>query len=122
MAKLKQKQTKKIKINGVKFTISRLTPAMFLDKDYLLPISSAAELADKKDMSDKELEKTIKDFQDIVKDTILKSTDRVKIWFKEYDITDVIDDIMENVALFTRLYNEILYFSLGQKKKITLNL
>lgn len=116
-------EEKVYKINGVKFGIIKLSPSMFLDKDYLFPLSTIVEKEeDKKDTrSDRENLNAVEEFKDKMKDAILKGVTFVKsgIFSKKQDISTVIDKIMDNPELYSYLFTLIANHSLGVKKNFS---
>lgn len=109
---------KKIRLAGVTFVIQKLTPALFLDRDYLFPISPYVEEIKKTGKPPKgiELEKKLEEQKKNIKNIIIKSVVSVHCWFKKKKIEDLIDGIMEREFLYSALLTAITEHTLGQKK------
>ncbi len=114
-------QYKVFKVNGVRFAIRKLSPSLFLDKDYLAPLAGAVEKDTsngKSKMSDAELTKISDDFKHKMKDAILSSVVYVKssIFSKKESVDTVIDKIMEMPELYSYLFSLIVNHTMGVKK------
>lgn len=112
---------KTVKINGVRFRIRKLSPANFLDKDYLLPMTHLAEKTSKEDRkpSEREMLKSVEEFKEKMLDTIEKAViwAKLTIFSKRVDLKAFFDTIKENPELYSQLFTEIVNHSLGVKKK-----
>lgn len=110
---------KKIKLGGVGFVIKKLTPSLFMDREYLFPLSPYIEALKQTGRPPKEFElkKKLEEQKQRIKDVFLKSVVEVKYFLKSKKIQDVIDDIMEREFLYSALLTAIIEHSLGLKKK-----
>ena len=113
-------ETKVFKVNGVRFAIRKLSPSLFMDKDYLFPMTSCVEKLEKsgKAPSKRETNKAIEKFKPKMRDVIVKSVAYVKsnLLGKKQSINELIDSIMEVPELYSYLFTLIVNHSLGVKK------
>jgi len=109
---------KKVRLAGVTFVIRKLTPDLFLDKNYLFPMSPYIEdiKKDGKPKKEADLKKALEEQKERIKEVILKSVVEVRYWFKTKKIEDLIDGIMEREFLYSALLTAITQYSLGLKK------
>lgn len=111
----KLEQHKIVRANGVSYVIRKLTPALFLDRDYMLPISHIMEIKDPK-KKEREIAETLDTMKDKVRDIILKGTVQVRAWLTRKRPDQVIDSIMGNPTLYTFLMAAIINHTLSEKK------
>jgi hypothetical protein len=109
-------EKKTIKLKGVRFVIRKLTPFLFLDKEYMLPISNIMEINNKVN-TDKDSAETLAKSKDRIKDILLKGIVCIKILFIKNPIEKHIDKIMEQPILYTYLVTQIINHTLSFKKK-----
>jgi hypothetical protein len=103
---------KTIKLGGVKFTIRKLTPALFLDEDSY-PLNNIIEkMKNNADIGDAEVNL----YKDTIKKIILKAVVNIGFWFDSKKIDLIIDDIMEAPELYNALFVNIMNHSFGVKK------
>lgn len=109
---------KKIRLSGVTFVIRKLTPDLFLDKEYLFPISPYVESIKQtgKPQKANELEKQLAEQKQRIKEIIIQSVVSVHYWFQKKKIEDLIDGIMEREFLYSALLTAITQHTLGVKK------
>lgn len=109
---------KKVRLAGVTFVIQKLTPALFLNKEYLFPMSPYIEEIKETGKVPKgiDLEKKLAEQKDRIKELILQSVVSVSSWFRKKNIKDLIDGIMERPFLYNALLTVITQHTLGQKK------
>lgn len=114
-------KTKAVILGGARFTLRKLNPALFLDKDYMFPISNVTEAILKKEKGrESEIDqKEIDGYKDKVRDIILKGVVKVRRWLKVKKIEELIDDIMTKPELYNALFVEIVGYTLGIKKKMS---
>ena len=101
---------KKVKIGGVTFVIQKLSPSLFMDKEYMFPIS------DIKVESGSDGDVDLDAHKDKISDIISKGTVRVKYWFERKDIGDVLEDIMKRSDVYLALFTAIVNHTMGVKK------
>jgi len=108
------------KVNGVRFAIRKLSPRLFMDKDYLMPLTAVveAQATEPKKVAEKETLRSVEAFKDKMKDAILKAVVYVKPSFfgKKQDIKDIIDYVMSSPDLYAYLFTLVVQHTLGQKK------
>jgi len=109
-------QHKKIRANRVSYTIRKLTPALFLDKEYMLPISNIIET---KNSQEKEVKiaETLPEMKDKMRDIIIKGTVEIRYFLKKIPIEKMIDKIMEQPEVYTFIVAAIINHTLNIKKK-----
>lgn len=94
---------------------------LFMDTDYLFPMTSVIEKTEAKErkMTDAEMLKGLEEFKLKMKDTIKRGVVYVKsgIFAKKQLIETILDKIVENHELISILFTEIVNYSLGVKKK-----
>ena len=105
----------KIKVGGITYVIRRLSPTMFLDKDYVLPITSVLEKGDIEKTGEIE-PKAMFDYIERVKDIILLGVVSVNYFLKKQPINSVIDSIMLDAEVYNKLFIAIVNHTLGKKK------
>lgn len=113
-AKLEQHRV--VKVKGVGFVIRKLAPSLFMDKDYMLPISHVMEIKDKKDQ-EKAIENDLETFRSKMRDVILRGCVGVKTLFSVKPIEKNIDTIMEQPEIYGALFTAIVNHTLSVKKK-----
>ena len=107
------------KVNGVRFSIRKLSPSLFLDKEYSFPMTSVIEIENIiSEETGKQKNDSIEEYKHKMKDAILISVVYVKSGFfsKKQKIDDYIDKIMEEPELYSYLFSIIVSHSFGQKK------
>ena len=105
----------KIKVGGLTYIIRKLSPMLFLDKDYMYPISCFTELKETT-INEKEIKILIESNKHIIKDVILKGVVKVKKLFSAGNIENYIDIIMEQPNIYIDLFNHIITNTLFLKK------
>lgn len=111
-------QHKKVRLAGVTFVIQKLSPALFLNKEYLYPMAPYFEEIKKtgKPPRDSEMEKKLTEQKERIKEVIIQAVVSVRFWFKEKNIKDLIDGIMEREFLYSALLTVITEHTFGLKK------
>jgi len=104
---------KTIRINGVAYTLSKLSPNLFLGEEYF-PLNN---LIEKKEPTLSEVSKEKDALKGLMQSTIKKSLIKVKRRFKKVDINFALKSIMKNADLYSYLFSEIVRISFGIKKK-----
>jgi len=112
----KLEQHKKIRANRVSYTIRKLTPALFLDRDYMLPISHVMEFKDQ-DQKEAKIAENLDAMKDKIRDIIIKGTVEVRFFLKKLPIEKIIDEVMEQPEVYTFLMAAIINHTLSVKKK-----
>lgn len=109
---------RKVRLAGVTFVIQKLSPALFLNKEYLYPMAPYFEEVKKtgKPPKDMEMEKKLAEQKERVREVILQAVVSVRYWFKEKKIEDLIDGIMERQFLYSALLTVITEHTFGLKK------
>lgn len=109
---------KKVRLAGVTFVIQKLTPALFLNKEYLYPMAPYFEELKKTSKLPKgdELEKKLAEQKERVREVILQAVVSVRYWFREKKIEDLIDGIMQREFLYSALLTVITEHTFGVKK------
>jgi len=115
---------KMIKVNGVKFAVKQLSPSLFMDKNYMFPMTNVVEKAyTNEKINESEMLEQVENFKDKIKDALLLGIDYVQdtrflIKTKKVPIDTYIEKIMINSELYSYLFSEIVNHSLGIKKKL----
>ena len=104
---------KTIRINGVAYTLSKLSPNLFLGEEYF-PLNNFIEKAEPK-ISD--VAKETDALKALMKKTIEKSLVKVRQGFSKIETGFAIKSIMKNAELYSYLFSEIIRLSFGIKKK-----
>ena len=113
-----------IKVNGVKFAVKQLSPSLFMDKNYMFPMTNVVEKAyTNEKINESEMLEQVENFKDKIKDALLLGIDYVQdtrflIKTKKVPIDTYIEKIMINSELYSYLFSEIVNHSLGIKKKL----
>jgi len=109
---------KKVRMAGVTFVIQKLSPALFLNKEYLYPMAPYFEeiKTTGKPPREAELEKKLAEQKERIKEIILQAVVSVHHWFRKKNIADLIDGIMERQFLYSALLTAITEHTFGLKK------
>jgi len=103
---------KTVKLGGVRFTIRKLTPALFMDKE-TFPLNNIIEnVKAKGEIKPDE----VNQYKETIKGIILKGVVSVGYWFESKAINELIGDIMERPELYNALFITIMNHAFGQKK------
>lgn len=109
------RQTRKIKVGGILFTIKRLDTFDYL-KGYQVLIKSFGKYEDKKidsaGINDPSMEKVKKHYKDVFMSGVVKP--KLSIDGKGENIH--VDEIFSLGNVYVELYNEIINFTYGKKK------
>ena len=100
-------KTKSFRYNGCKFVYRRLTPDLFLNQQY--PLSKYTEVM----KSDKTTDEKVQDLREYIRPAIEKGVIDVRKWFRSIPYS--IDEIMEEVELYNKLYVKIIQFTFKKK-------
>ncbi len=106
-------EVKKVKLNGVTFRIRRVTPEDFLGKEGL-PLCKWQIEADMWSEKMTKNEVTVKELQKLWRSLF----DKALVTVNKKDPLPLLDTIVGNYYLSSSLYNEIMFHSMGVKKKL----
>ena len=112
-------KTSSIRIHRAKFVIKQLSPSLFLDKDYMFPMSNVQE---KKESIPAEYTATeIMTYKSKIADVLLLGVARAykKAWFgwKKVTVSEIIKEVMNTPEIYSYLFAEIVNLTLELKKK-----